>query len=340
MTENDWTEVVNFISDSYTIALLSCAVLSYLITRFVFKKAKENIFVFGAVMLLLFSGFKLLTSHLIFPDTHASNIPQNVNKVDKKKIKQLIKNIEVTQKKKQATPKSINAPATPLSISSEPNQDSLAKLDENIEDQPRLGKEITLEIPLYRYLHETHPEYYEKFVDKNIELLENSSDAKQSFNKKLTQTALKKLPSSSNKSIVSYTSLLLTQITELMKQNKGAMCYRILYPEIVGMIDGRHLYSSKTQEKELKVFTRILTEPEPEKSRSSMLKAITAIEPLLDDLSKQYKIKKDYVSKPRASGLAPQKACLMTQNLYSQILKLPEKQSLQGLRWLYTLNHL
>lgn len=209
--------------------------------------------------------------------------------------------------------------------------------DLNAWNQARKVEAALLEVPVFQAIKQYDPKTYESLV----------SDLKGSFTKGIDDSQVigvvrghiaglvqKRLPSASDDAVVSYMSVMVTEIGELSSRG-GDLCYRFLFPQPSGPIDARKYFSKQTQDADLAALAQVVrTSAEHPQTIPKEGDVMPALEPIVVELAKEYGNDIEMLQNPTAPTVNKTKVCSMTVDLYSRVLKLPKNESSRVLRFM------
>ena len=209
--------------------------------------------------------------------------------------------------------------------------------DLNAWNQARKAESALLEIPAYQAIKQYDPKTYDNVL----------SDIKSSIKKGVDESQIigiikghiagivqKRLPSASDDAVVSYMTVMLTEMNELKSQGAD-LCYRFLFPQQYVPVDGRKYFSKQTQDADLAALAQVIrTSAENPQPIPRDTEVMPKLEQVYLDLAKEYGNDIVMLKNPAEPNVDRTKICTMTMSLYSRILKLPTNESGKILRFM------
>ena len=209
--------------------------------------------------------------------------------------------------------------------------------DLNGRHQARNAEPQLLAIPAFQAIKQYDPKTYENILSDVKSLLKKGSNEAQiigAVRGHITILVQKRLPRASDEATASYVKVMLTEMEELNKQG-GDLCYRFLFPQKSGPIDGRKYFSKQTQEEDLAALATVIKtsaeDPQPVPHENDVIHKVA---PIYADLEKQYGNDLSMLQNPTGADIDKGKVCSMAIGLYGKILELPPSESGKILRYM------
>ncbi|PJE78253.1 hypothetical protein CI610_02815 [invertebrate metagenome] len=193
------------------------------------------------------------------------------------------------------------------------------------------------EIPAFASIKKYEPETYQRLVDSLAEVTNQGYNQQQAIDLVRTQISglvESRMPHASDEAILTYMSVMVTEMDELHKQGKG-LCYKLLLPQIEGGIDGRKVFSKETQKKDLMALDEIIKTSNTKKTIPSESAVMPSLEPIFVSLYSKFGDDVAMIENPTATNVDKDKVCSITMDLYKEILALPPEQAASALRWMF-----
>lgn len=193
------------------------------------------------------------------------------------------------------------------------------------------------EIPAFASIKKYEPETYQKLVDSLADATRQGYNQQQAIDlvrSQISGLVESRMPHASDEAILSYMSVMITEMDELHKQGNG-LCYKLLFPQVGGGINGRKVFLQETQKKDLIALDEIIKTSNTKKSIPPESAVIPALEPIFVSLSSKFGEDVSMIENPTAANVDKDKVCNITMDLYKEILALPPKQAVSTLRWMF-----
>jgi hypothetical protein len=194
------------------------------------------------------------------------------------------------------------------------------------------------EIPAFASIKKYEPEIYQKLVDSLADATNQGYNQQQSIDlvrSQISGLVESRMPHASDEAILTYMSVMITEMNELQKQGKG-LCYKLLFPQAGGGIDGRKVFSQETQKKDLMALNEIIKTSNTKKAIPSESVVMPSLEPIFVSLYSKFGDDVSMIQNPTATNVDKDKVCSITMDLYKEILALPPKQAASVLRWMFS----
>ena len=192
-------------------------------------------------------------------------------------------------------------------------------------------------IPAFQAIKEHDPKTYQAMVTELATALNNGATEAEILAKvrshigRVIQT---RLPSASDEAVVDYMKIMLAEMKELDSRGND-LCYRFLFPEESGPIDGRKYFSAEMQQADLAALALVIKtsaeNPQPPPAEAEVSRQLS---PIYQELGKEYGDDLLMLQHPTAPNVDKNKICTMAMSLYSKILELSENESGKILRFM------
>ena len=208
-------------------------------------------------------------------------------------------------------------------------------------DSRKAKAEIELvftEIPAFANIKKYEPKIYRELNDLLTDSLKQGFNRQQSIDQlraEISGLIVSRIPHASDEAILTYISVLVTEMSELDKQGKG-LCYKLLFPQVGGGIDAHKVFTQETQEKDLSAFNKILKTSSTKKEIPSESAVMPLLEPLLFNLYNKFGEDVSMLESYTATNVDKDKVCGITMHFYKEILTLPPEQAASVLRWIFS----
>lgn len=194
-----------------------------------------------------------------------------------------------------------------------------------------------VDIPAFQAIKQHDPKTYEAILSDIRGSLRKGADEAQIIGLvrgHIVGVVQKRLPSASDEAVVSYMAVMVTEIHELHKYS-SELCYRFLFPEKSGPIDGRKYFSKRTQEADLAALAQVIkTSAESPQSIPKEAEVMPKLEPVIFELEKKYGNDITMLQNPSAPTVDRGKVCSMTADLYKRIIEMPRNENGKILRFM------
>lgn len=193
------------------------------------------------------------------------------------------------------------------------------------------------QIPAFVSIKKYEPEIYQKLVDSLADATKQGYNQQQAIDlvrQQISGLVESRMPHASDEAILTYMSVMITEMDELHKQGKG-LCYKLLFPHVAGGIDARKVFSQETQKKDLKALDEIIKTSNTKKVIPSESTVMPSLEPIFVSLYSKFGDDFSMIENPTAKNVDKDKVCSITMDLYKEILALPPEQAASALRWMF-----
>lgn len=193
------------------------------------------------------------------------------------------------------------------------------------------------EIPAFASIKRYEPETYQKLVDSLAAVTKQGYSQQQAIDlvrSQISGLVESRMPHASDEAILAYMSVMVTEMDELHKKGNG-LCYKLLFPQVGGGIDGRKVFSQETQKKDLMALDEIIKTSNTKKPIPSESTVMPSLEPIFVSLYSKFGEDVSMIENPTAANVDKEKVCNITMNLYKEILALPPEQAVSTLRWMF-----
>jgi len=203
---------------------------------------------------------------------------------------------------------------------------------------PNEVEKTLLEIPVYRTIQRYDPETYTKIV----EAMRTSIKRGDSRSKFITLTRIqisklmvRYLPYASDDAIIEFTKAIIAEMNHLGIKS-GNLCYAYLFPQESNPIDISRYLSKELQQARLisldKVIETGATNPQILPPEDQVLPDLDKV---IDELFKKYGNDVSLLEHLESPHIDKAKVCTLSSALYEETLKLPRKEGVNLLRYLY-----
>ncbi len=192
-------------------------------------------------------------------------------------------------------------------------------------------------VPAFASIKKYDPEIYKKLLLSLTEASDKGYSRQEAIDlvrTQLTGLVVSRLPHASDEAIISYLSVMVEEMGELQSQGED-LCFKFLFPQVAGGIDGQKLFSQKTQKKNLAALDEIIKTSNLKRPLPAEKDVMPFIEPVFVNLFQKYGDDISMIESPLASNIDKTKVCNITKNLYKQIIELPIEQAAPTLRWMF-----
>ena len=203
--------------------------------------------------------------------------------------------------------------------------------------QARNAESQLLGIPAFQAIKQYDPKTYENILSDIKSLLKTGHNDAQvigAVRGHIIVLVQKRLPHASDEATASYVKVMLTEMNELNKQG-GDLCYRFLFPQQSGPIDGRKYFSKRLQEADLAALATVIKtsaeDPQPVPRENEVMQKVA---PIYADLEKEYGNDLTMLQNHAAANVDKGKVCSIAIGLYARILELPPSESGKILRYM------
>lgn len=203
-----------------------------------------------------------------------------------------------------------------------------------------------LESPLFKAIRQYEPNAYENLVRDLQEFTRRETQSRVAGSRiddaeitgavrgRIADIAQKRLPTASDRAVVSYMGVMVAEIREL-RRHGGELCFRFLFPQQSTPFDGRKYFSKEMQEADIAALVQVISSsaenPQLLPSRSDVE---ASLEPIIAELVREHGNDLSMLQNPSASSVDKGKVCSMTIDLYSRVLRLPMQESSRVLRFM------
>jgi hypothetical protein len=192
-------------------------------------------------------------------------------------------------------------------------------------------------IPAFNSIKKYEPETYQTLVKSMIEASSKGYSQQQAIDLARSQISgliKSRLPHAADEAIVNYMNVMVTEMVELQAQGNG-LCYKFLFPQVGGGVDGRKVFSEEIQKKDLMALDEIIKTSNAKKVIPSENEVMPHIEPVFGSLYSKFGDDVSIIDNPTVGDVDREKLCTITIELYSEIIKLPQEQAASALRWMF-----
>ncbi|WP_417442047.1 hypothetical protein [Idiomarina sp.] len=193
------------------------------------------------------------------------------------------------------------------------------------------------EVPAFVSIKKHEPVIYQKLKDSIADAARNDYSQQQTIDLIRTQIAglvESRLPHASDEAILAYMNVMVSSMEELQRQGLG-LCYRFLFPQVEGGVDGRKVFSQETQKKDLLALDKIIKTSDSKKKIPSDSDVMPYLGPILAGIYTKFGDDISMIKNPTAKNVDKGKVCIMTMEIYKNILALPPEQAANALRWMF-----
>ena len=207
--------------------------------------------------------------------------------------------------------------------------------------QMRKAESALIEIPAFQTIKQYDTKTYEAMMSDIKEAIKKGTDESQIIGLMRGHVAglvQKRLPYAADDAVVTYMSVMLTEIKELSEQGND-LCYHFLFPQQSAPFDGRKYFSKQTQEADLAALAQIVkTAAENPQALPGEADAMPLLTPIFLGLTNEYGTDIAMLQNPTAPNVDKVKVCSMADGLYARILQLPQNESSKVLRFMLSQN--
>ena len=194
------------------------------------------------------------------------------------------------------------------------------------------------EVPAFASIKKYEPEMYQELVDTVADAAQQGRGQQQVIDlvrSQISGLVESRLPHASDEAIVTYLGVLVTEMRELHKQGNG-LCFKLLFPQVGGGIDGRKVFSEETQKRDLMALDEIIKTSNFRRVIPAEITVMPSLEPIFVDLYNKFGDDVSMIENPSAANVDKDKVCRITMDLYKKVLALPQKEAANALRWLFS----
>lgn len=192
------------------------------------------------------------------------------------------------------------------------------------------------DIPAFQSIKNHEPDTYARLVASLTEVGKKGYSEQQAIDivrGQISSLVAKRLPKASDEAIISYIGVLIDEMTELQSQG-GDLCFRLLFPQAGGGVDGRKVFSKEIQKRDLEALDLTIKSYDANRQIPSETQVMPYLEPIYLKLFEVYGNDVLALENPAANNVDKGKVCSITKTLYSEILKLDPEKSVGALRWM------
>ncbi len=197
-------------------------------------------------------------------------------------------------------------------------------------------QEIFADIPAFQSIKKYEPDTYSKLVASLTEAARKGYGEQQAIDVvrgQVSSIVTKRLPKASDEAIINYIGVLVDEMDELQDQG-GNLCFRLLFPQAGGRVDGSKIFSKEVQRRDLEALDLTIKTYDANRQIPSEEEVMPFLEPIYAKLYEIYGNDILALENPIANNVDKDKVCSITKTLYSSILKLDAKKSVGALRWM------
>lgn len=192
------------------------------------------------------------------------------------------------------------------------------------------------EIPAFASIKKYEPETYKELVGSLSDASRQGYSQQQAIDlvrSQISGLVGSRMPHASEEAILTYMGVMVAEMGELQRQGEG-LCFKLLFPQVGGGLDGRKVFSQETQKKDLLALDEIIKTSNTKKVIPSESEVMPSLEPIFASLYTKFGEDVSMIQNPTATNVDKDKVCSITMELYKQILDLPPEQAASALRWM------
>jgi hypothetical protein len=193
------------------------------------------------------------------------------------------------------------------------------------------------DIPAFASIKKYEPAIYQNLVDSLTDATKQGFDQQQAIDlvrSQISGLVESRMPHASDEAILTYMNVLVTEMGELQGKG-GGLCYKLLFPQVGGGVDGRKAFSQETQNNDLLALDEVIKTSNTKRAIPPESAVMPYLEPVFVSLYSKFGDDVSMIENPTASNVDKRKVCSITMELYSEILQLPPEQAASALRWMF-----
>ena len=193
-------------------------------------------------------------------------------------------------------------------------------------------------IPAFDSIKKYEPDTYKELVASLTEANRQGGSEQQAIDivrSQISSIVTKRLPKASDTAIINYIGVLIEEMNELQNQG-GDLCFRLLFPQAGGGVDGSKVFSKEVQKRDLEALDLTIKSYDANRPIPSEEEAMAILEPIYINLFNVYGNDVLALENPGANNVDKSKVCNITKALYSNILELESDKSVSVLRWMFS----
>ncbi len=197
---------------------------------------------------------------------------------------------------------------------------------------------VLLQVPAFETIKKHEPETYNKLVEDLGNLKENGSSRQEGIDRvrqQISKVVIRRLPAASDEAILDYMQVTLDEMKYLNDQS-GALCFRFLYTEVEGGVDGSKVFPREIQERDFDALNRVIeTSVGSESIVPQESDVLANLETVYREIYHRYGDDARELEDPVNSSLPPSRICDITHSLYTRVMTLPPDESADIFRWMF-----
>jgi len=194
------------------------------------------------------------------------------------------------------------------------------------------------DVPAFKSIQKYEPVIYQEMVNSLVEGKKQGLDEQQMIDVVRTKVATlveKRIPHASDESLIGYVAIMVEEMRELQAKRDGS-CFKFLFPAVAGGINPSKIISKQLLAKDLAALDEVIKTSNTPRAIPQQVDIIPLIEPTFKVLYETYGDDISLLENPGAAGIDQEKICIISTDLYSQILQLSKADASRTLRWMFS----
>ena len=193
------------------------------------------------------------------------------------------------------------------------------------------------DIPAFASIKKYEPATYQSLVGTLTNAAKQGLNQQQAIDlvrSQISGLVESRIPHATDEAILAYMSVMVTEMGELQSKGEG-LCYKLLFPQVDGGVDGQKVFSQETLNKDLLALNEVIKTSNSKRVIPSESAVMPYLEPIFASMYAKFGDDVSMFENPAASNVDKEKVCSITMELYSDIMQLPPEQAASALRWMF-----